>query len=298
MCRHRTLEQQFLEADPRIAPIPTGLSADLSAIDPSTIQAVVFDIYGTLVISGSGDISVDENLTEYPPALPELLHRRGLAVPPQELIRTWKQTIIRDHRRQQAHGKDYPEVDILEIWREVFRTLGQPVPDDLDLFAAEYESVINPVSPMPGLGRTLSFFKSRGIPMGIVSNAQSYTPAMLSAFLGKGLVEAGFHPDLLVFSYQHGYGKPSLHLYSILKHHLNTLEFPSHGLRTIGPENVLYVGNDMLKDCWAAAQLGFQTVLFAGDTRSLRLREQDPRCKDFTPRGRITALEQLTTLEI
>ena len=47
--------------------------------------------------------------------------------------------------------------------------------------------------------------------------------------------------------------------------------------RGIPPCEALYVGNDMLNDIMPAARLGFRTALFAGDARSLRLREGDPR---------------------
>jgi putative hydrolase of the HAD superfamily len=59
------------------------------------------------------------------------------------------------------------------------------------------------------------------------------------------------------------------------------------------PEDTLYVGNDMLNDIWPAAQCGLKTSLFAGDQRSLRLRETDPRCSDLEPDVIITKLSQL-----
>ena len=44
---------------------------------------------------------------------------------------------------------------------------------------------------------------------------------------------------------------------------------------------VLYVGNDILNDIlkniWPAATVGWETALFAGDKRSLRLRTDDQR---------------------
>ncbi len=41
------------------------------------------------------------------------------------------------------------------------------------------------------------------------------------------------------------------------------------------------------------AQLGLKTALFAGDQRSLRLREHDPRCSTLEPDLIITKLSQL-----
>ena len=64
----------------------------------------------------------------------------------------------------------------------------------------------------------------------------------------------------------------------------------------ISPEETLYVGNDKLNDIWPAAQLGLKTALFAGDQRSLRLREDDTRCSDLEPDLIITKLSQLPDL--
>jgi putative hydrolase of the HAD superfamily len=53
--------------------------------------------------------------------------------------------------------------------------------------------------------------------------------------------------------------------------------------KNIAPANALYVGNDMLNDIYPAQQAGFQTALFAGDRHSLRLRENDLRCRSLSP---------------
>ena len=46
------------------------------------------------------------------------------------------------------------------------------------------------------------------------------------------------------------------------------------GKNGVAPGEVLYVGNDMLNDVYAAGQVGFRTALFAGDQRSLRMRQR------------------------
>ena len=56
---------------------------------------------------------------------------------------------------------------------------------------------------------------------------------------------------------------------------------------------VLYVGNDMLNDIYPAAKAGFKTALFAGDSRSLRLRKDKPKCKYLSADIVITDLIQL-----
>jgi putative hydrolase of the HAD superfamily len=59
------------------------------------------------------------------------------------------------------------------------------------------------------------------------------------------------------------------------------------------PDQVLYVGNDMRNDICPAAATGFHTALFAGDKRSLRLREDDRKCARTRPDIIITDLMQL-----
>ena len=61
----------------------------------------------------------------------------------------------------------------------------------------------------------------------------------------------------------------------------------------IKPHEVLYTGNDMLNDIMAADSAGMKTALFAGDKRSLRLREDNPECRMLTPDLVITDLHQI-----
>ena len=49
----------------------------------------------------------------------------------------------------------------------------------------------------------------------------------------------------------------------------------------------------MLYDILPASQIGFGSALFAGDARSLRLREQDTRVRIVRPDVTLTDLSQL-----
>jgi putative hydrolase of the HAD superfamily len=53
------------------------------------------------------------------------------------------------------------------------------------------------------------------------------------------------------------------------------------------------VGNDIFNDILPAAAEGFQTALFAGDRRSLRLRSEDARCAGVQPDLVITDWRQI-----
>ena len=52
----------------------------------------------------------------------------------------------------------------------------------------------------------------------------------------------------------------------------------------------------MLNDISAASRAGFKTALFAGDRRSLRLREGDPRVRGIMPDRVARRLEDLGRL--
>ena len=61
----------------------------------------------------------------------------------------------------------------------------------------------------------------------------------------------------------------------------------------IKPSEVLYVGNDMLNDILPADRAGCRTALSAGDGRSFRLREGEPRVAGINPDLVVTDLLQL-----
>ncbi len=252
------------------------------------IRTVVFDIYGTLIISASGDIGlVDETNRET--AMLEAMQAVGVRPKPSvtDLSARYHQLLHEDRDRRQAEGFEYPEVEIRDIWQALISQLAieqllEKMSEEIDIeaLAVEYECRTNPVWPMPGVDHTLTTLRDRGYPLGIVSNAQFYTPLLLPALINHSLAELGFHEELQVYSYQQREGKPSKALYEILAAKLD-------------PATVLYVGNDMRNDIWPANAVGFVTALFAGDGRSLRWREDDARVAGVNPDLIVTRLPQL-----
>jgi putative hydrolase of the HAD superfamily len=250
----------------RLEAHPTGLEPRLPEL--SGIRAVAFDIYGTLFISGSGDIGTAATGGREE-AMRAVLAQAGLADPPREgLVGRFLGHIRSDHARLHAEGVEFPEVEIREIWKSFLAGLGlRPEPAEIERMAVEYECAVNPVWPMPGLAELLTALRARGLPLAIVSNAQFFTPLLFDAFLDAPPEALGFPPDLSVWSYAHRRAKPGAFLYRRLAEALAP--------RGIAPEQTLYIGNDMRNDIAPAAATGFRTALFAGDKRSLRLREED-----------------------
>jgi putative hydrolase of the HAD superfamily len=245
-------------------------------------SAILFDVYGTLLISGAGDIAFDRGPAKNLNGVRNLLLRSGINLAPDRLSDALNLAIERTHAIAHGQGIDFPEVDIVQIWQQVLSL------DDVSRlkdFALEYELIVNPVYPMPGFEHLLRACKKRKMPMGIVSNAQFYTVDVLQRFLGATLEMGGFDHRLLFFSWREGHAKPSMVMFQRAKEVLFGLGIPA--------ESVLVVGNDMRNDILPARAVGFRTALFAGDRRSLRQRGSDDRCRDLSPELVVTDLRQL-----
>jgi len=276
----------------QMLPIATGAEPVLRKL--SNIRAVLFDVYGTLLISGSGEVgTVGRAACE--PALAEAFRAVGLTMsaPAAQGMRCFYETIEASHVASQAAGIEYPEVDIVEIWRKVLAELRRrdvvegPADAAVDpaRLAVEYEARANPCWPMPQMQKCLVQLHDASILLGIVSNAQFYTPELFVALLEKSAETLGFDPQLAYYSYRQGRAIPGAAMY---RQAVETLR-----ARQIAADEALYVGNDMLNDILPARELGFHTALFAGDRRSLRWREDDRRVAAVVPDLVLTDLGQL-----
>ncbi len=261
-------------------PIPTGMKPKgLSKLGRE--KAIIFDVYGTLIISSAGEGTGSDD-HENQEAIHDLLRRFEIGITPGQVIKALQDAIKGKHARLLKEGIDYPEIDILRIWRSI---LEWEDPSRLRAFAHAYELIINPIYPMPGLLELLRSCRQRELPLGIVSNAQFYTQDFLEGILTDKLEVWGFDPGLTFYSYQYQRAKPSVHLFEMVAQQLSA--------RGIEPAECLFIGNDMRNDVLPAKTVGFQTALFAGDQRSLRWRKQDPCCRDLVPDMVVTDLRQL-----
>ena len=195
-----------------MVPISTGLPPRLG--DVGALEAVLFDVYGTLLISASGEIGLHEASDGLDRRLSRVIERHGIHKPADSLCMALKQAIAREHARCRKNGIDYPEVDIVQIWKKM---LGWDDLDALKAFALEFELAVNPVYPMPGLRPVLSACWSQQLPAGIISNAQFYTIPLLEWFLDATLDNSGFDYRLIFLSYLSGRAKPSTRMFEQAK---------------------------------------------------------------------------------
>jgi len=73
---------------------------------------------------------------------------------------------------------------------------------------------------MPVLRGVLRGLHRQGLLLGILSNAQFYTPLLFECFLGAGAREMGFREELILYSCELGLAKPSSRLFEIARERL------------------------------------------------------------------------------
>jgi len=215
---------------------------------PQKIRAVIFDVYGTLLIAPPGGVKHDP---AFDPVLREILAGYGhdIGESPTGVLH---EAVRRHHA---LSGLAHPEIDLLEIWRE---TLGTT--DDPSELMAAVERAWHPCQPMPRAGETMARLHGEGVLLGLLSNAQANTLPALDEALGA--VTGMLEPELTILSYQYGMAKPSPELFELLARRLAGFG--------ILPGETLFVGNDPLQDIAPAERAGFRTALFTGHPDSLR----------------------------
>ncbi len=226
----------------------TGMAAKLPRL--AGIRAVVFDLYGTLLVSSAGGAP--------PGRAPDAEGLPGSGRLLGEAIRRHQE------ERRRRKGIVHPEVEIREVWADVLADLGEPPRprEEIEWLVLRHECRVHPTWPMPGAAEVLRELRGAGFLLGIVSNAQFYTLPMVEGLFGGDLDALGFHPELRVFSYEAGEGKPSAALFGRLVERAATLG--------IAPGEMFHLGNDFRKDVLPARAAGLRTGWFAGDAASFR----------------------------
>ena len=143
-----------------MTPIPTGeVPRGLSKI--RRVKALLFDVYGTLLISSSGVRVSPVISNDQKRVLAGVLHDFGIDQTPDSLMDALCREIEKDHQHIRQVGIDCPEVDIIQIWQ---RILGVDEPEYLEAFAMAYEMAVNPVYPMPGIEDLLLACREQNLP--------------------------------------------------------------------------------------------------------------------------------------
>lgn len=252
----------------------------------SKFKALLFDLYGTLFISEGADKLPGEK--DFPPVfftkafnicdMEELTQN----ILPEDFANYFKELIKKAHKDEIDKRNPAPEVEIREIWHQTLYHFNINIEQEkIEKLSVVYETLTNKTWPMPNLVQTLHFAASKDVQLGIISNAQFYSPLMFNAHFGALPEELGFNKKLCYYSYEDRIAKPGIDMFEKAVAYLKKE-------KGIVAEETLFIGNDMLNDIETAAKVGIQTCLFAGDKRSLRLRD-----RNIMPDYMITKLDAL-----
>jgi putative hydrolase of the HAD superfamily len=224
------------------------------------IKAILFDINGTLI-----DINTDEANEEIYRGISHILTYQGISMHRWEVRDEYYR--IMDVQRKTSQEK-YPEFDVVELFREfINRQFSAPgiIPSDklkwLPVFLAEaYRGISrNRLQLYPGVLDVLNDLRPR-YKLATISDAQSAWCLPEMHAVG---IDGYFDP--IIVSGDFGYRKPDLRLF--------TAALTALG---VAPENVLFVGNDMFRDVYAAKQCGIKTVFFSSNQGSKQAEGVEP----------------------
>lgn len=236
------------------------------------IKAILFDVYGTLINYWKEEFqSPQKKRKEKADSLLktarefhflEALKKFAPAQSPETTLNELYDFYIKEeHKKLQREGIAFPEVCIISIWQRILNRIGICETDNTTLKKIAYffnfhlynRGLYQEVSTL------LPKLRAQNIKLGIISNAQFYTPIDLALHLSISELEELFDPAITLFSFKHKRAKPDEHLFS---HALEAL-----AQQEILPQETLYVGNDIENDIIPAQKAGMKTALFSGDKR-------------------------------
>lgn len=166
----------------------------------------VFDLYGTLI-----DIHTDEWADETWEKFCAFLDEEGITHP--EIPAFRKDFFDLDKKYREASKEyEYPEIDILEVYKELFIKYGNSVPENLfDISYKFREASREYMRLFPGVENFFNTLKRNGKKIFILSNAQaSYTLPEIEYFKLDKMV------DDFIISSDYGCMKPDIHFYDAI----------------------------------------------------------------------------------
>jgi putative hydrolase of the HAD superfamily len=195
-----------------------------------SIKAILFDLYGTLVIRQERQFLRELSKYYLPPsddaAALSKLGALGL-----KLINTLMVTDLSTHELPQEVLALFPHMS-----RETASELKQHFRQSLEMEALSTRLI-------PGVKTILAFFRQRGYKLGVISNASTMHKQPLFDFdLARFL-------DVSVFSCDIGYAKPAPEIY------LNACQ-----RLDVTPREVLFVGDSYNMDVKTPCELGMQAI--------------------------------------
>lgn len=213
------------------------------------IKAIIFDLNGTLI-----NIHTDEGCEDIYRGISHFLTYQGIRIHRWDLRDEYYE--IMDAQRS-ASAEDFPEFDAVALWREFL----QRRPEACQALPPEKLRVLPLV--LAEMYRGISRFRLRLYPevknilddlagrykLAALSDAQSAWAVPEMRALG---IEHYFNP--IIVSGDYGFRKPDRRIFQAALDGLG-----------VGPQEALFVGNDMFRDVYGAKQLDLKTIYFSSN---------------------------------
>jgi putative hydrolase of the HAD superfamily len=236
------------------------------------LRAVAFDYGDTL-----GDLTVaEQRLLETYVDIRRMLEDQAQREIPEvpELIQRITVRVIEQVNASYAR-RELEELDVLGLFEQAFSALRLEIPREMvqQIHELEYRAVVSTRTVPPENLEALAELKSRGLKLGIVSNAHFLPALMLEDFERLGLAQ---HMDVIVISSQFGLRKPHPAIFERLLADLQ-----------VSAEEAMFVGDKVREDIVGPKQIGMHAVL------THQFRQEKPDGAEVEPDLVIASLQEL-----
>ncbi len=190
-------------------------------------EAVIFDLFGTLVCKFP--------LREHIHILSKMASI--VSVPPDNFIRLWFDTF--DER---GLGIFSIETNVEYICRKIGV---EPENNQIELAARiNLEYAVRTIKPLPDAPQVLSYLRSEGYKIGLVSNCSSSIPQIVNKLPFAPLIDVSVYSSLI------GIQKPDPRIYQLAVKQL-----------AVEPKDCLYIGDGDSQELTGASKVGMQPIL-------------------------------------
>lgn len=307
-----TLEQYANYLDTRnlpwpMAPRPERAKAKPHLVRLPAVRAVLWNLYGTLVIISDGQLRFDHPVSMvYDAVLEKTLEEfkmwGSMVRKPGQPEAYLKDLYHRAIDEQKLYAGTEPNLELVaeRLWESIIKKLMQrdykfdtgfygSLNEYCRKIAYFFHASLQGTACYPTAATTCNALSELGINQGFFADGQSFSLTQLS----RGLKaqdpainpETTFSPKLRIFSADHRVKKPAAALTAAAKAAIAAM-----GLE---PNQVLHVGSSLPCDIKPARQAGMRTALFAGDRASLVATPEQLKDPQLRPDLLITQLDQL-----
>jgi FMN phosphatase YigB (HAD superfamily) len=222
------------------------------------VKAIICDVYRTL-------LDVHETPVDAEPRwalLFQAVFNKVPAVSLEQLTARCREIVSQDHQEACGRGILHPEVNWPSVMNRALPELDALPRADVDAFLFQHALLFRSLRLMPGCAPVLRECVERGILLGVASNAQAYTLREVELALNEVALDLSiFQPDLMFWSFEHGFSKPNPHVFEILRARLKN--------RCLRESEALIIGDREDNDILPARAAGLRTWKFSDQRNGL-----------------------------